>query len=272
MFKIGEFSHLVRISPRMLRHYEKCGLLFPIEIDKFTGYRWYSAGQIPLASNIVRLRDFGFSIEEIGDILPHMDNFSYMNKALLSKVESVKAVIDTEQSKLDRLLEMCNTMQKESKIMVFEVELKKLSAVKVISLRGIIPKYNEEGILWAKLGQYVGENQVPCHTDGYSTYFDEEYMEANPDVEIAIPVDTLGESDGDFVYKEYEEIPVAATVRFTGAFDGGYDAASAKLAQWMEENDYTFAGNLRGHTLVSPDDDPNPDNWETELQVPVMKK
>ena len=50
MFKIGEFSQLVRVSPRMLRHYEKCGLLYPAEIDPYTGYRQYSAGQIPLLS------------------------------------------------------------------------------------------------------------------------------------------------------------------------------------------------------------------------------
>ena len=65
MFKIGEFSKLVRVSPRMLRHYEKCGILYPAEIDKFTGYRGYSAGQIPLVQRIITLRDMGFSIEEI---------------------------------------------------------------------------------------------------------------------------------------------------------------------------------------------------------------
>ena len=60
LFKIGEFSKLVRVSPRMLRHYEKCGLLNPAEIDRFTGYRQYSAAQIPLLTNIVTLRDLGF--------------------------------------------------------------------------------------------------------------------------------------------------------------------------------------------------------------------
>jgi hypothetical protein len=32
MSKIGEFSKLVRVSPRMLRHYEKCGLLNPAKL------------------------------------------------------------------------------------------------------------------------------------------------------------------------------------------------------------------------------------------------
>ena len=91
-------------------------------------------------------------------------------------------------------------------------------------------------------------------------------------MEIAVPVDELGESEGAFVFREYEESPLAATVRFTGPFDGEYDAASEKLAQWMEFNGYSFAGNLRGHTIVAPDDEPSPEKWETEPQAPVIKE
>lgn len=272
MFKIGDFSKLVRVSPRMLRHYEKCGLLYPAEIDKFTGYRQYSAGQIPLLTNIVTLRDLGFSIDEIGDILPRFEDAAYMNKILRAKAASVKSTIEAEQDKYNRLMQMSDWVRKERKIMVYEVELRKLPAVKVLSLRGIIPHYRDEGMLWEKLGKFIGENQIQCHSDGYSTYFDEEYKETDPDVEIAIPVDVLGTNQGEFVYKEYEEITLAATVRFSGPFDGGYDEASEKLAGWMEQNDYAFAGYLRGHVITSPDDEPNPEHWMTELQAPVVKK
>ena len=156
--------------------------------------------------------------------------------------------------------------------MVYEVELKKIPAVKVITLRGIIPQYNQEGILWERLGRYVGEKGISCHSDGYSTFFDEEYKESDVDVEIAIPVDAMGDSEGEFVFKEYDELQLAATIRFTGPFDGGYDAATEKLARWMEDNGYRFARHLRGHTIVSPDDEPNPEKWEAELQVPVVKE
>ena len=154
MFKIGEFSRLVRVSPRMLRHYEKCGLFYPAEIDKFTGYRQYSAGQIPLLVKIVTLRDMGFSIDEIGDILPNFDDPAYMDRVLRVKTAAVKSVIEAEQEKLEMLIQMSGTVRKERKIMVFEVELQKLPPVKVLSLRGIIPHYREEGLLWEKLGRY----------------------------------------------------------------------------------------------------------------------
>ena len=272
MFKIGEFSKLVRVSPRMLRHYEKCGLFYPAEIDKFTGYRQYSAGQIPLLANIVTLRDVGFSIDEICDILPRFDDYAYLDKVLRAKMAKVKSTIEAEQEKLEMLIKMSDTVKKERNIMVFDVKLQKLPSVKVLSLRGIIPHYRDEGVLWEKLGAYIGEKQITINGGGYSTYLDEEYKETDPDVEIAVPVNTLGDNEGEFVYKEYSEIEQAATVRFSGPFDGGYDAACEKLANWMEDKGYIFAGPLRGHVIVSPHEDSNPENWLTELQVQVEKK
>lgn len=271
MFKISEFSRLVRVSPRMLRHYEKCGLFYPAEIDKFTGYRQYGAAQIPLISNIVKLRDMGFSIDEIGEVLPHMENPDYMDRVLRTKMAVVRLSITAEQEKLDMLIEMSDNVRKEKKIMVYEVKLQELPSIKVLTLRSTIPQYRDEGILWEKLGKFMGENGIVMADNGYSTYFDEEYKENDPDVEIAIPVEKLGESNGEFIYKEYPPIQLAATVRFSGPFDGGYDAGCEKLASWMEENGYEFAGNLRGHTIVSPMDEENPEKWLTELQAPVKK-
>ena len=272
MFKIGEFSRLVRVSPRMLRHYEKCGLFFPAEINRFTGYRQYSAGQIPLLAHIVTLRDMGFSIDEIGGLLPRLDDHVYVGRVLRAKKAEVKSTIEAEQEKLELLTQMSDTMRKERNIMVFEVELKKLPPVKVLSLRGTIPHYRDEGMLWEKLGRYIGENQIAAGDGGYSTYFDEEYKESDPDVEIAVPVDKLDKSEGEFVYQEYPAIPQAATVRFSGPFDGGYDAACEKLANWMEEQGYVFTGPLRGQVIIAPDEDNSPENLLTELQAPVKKQ
>lgn len=43
MFKIGEFSQFTHISVKMLRHYDDLGLLKPAQVDRWTGYRYYSA-------------------------------------------------------------------------------------------------------------------------------------------------------------------------------------------------------------------------------------
>lgn len=271
VFKIGEFSQLVRVSPRMLRHYEKCGLFYPAKIDPYTGYRQYSAGQISLLLRITSLRDTGFSIEEIGDILPRWEDEPYRSRVFSEKLAELQNNLAADELRLHKLMQMSGELQKEKTIMLYEVELKSLDAVNVLSLRGKIPQYNQEGLLWEKLGRFIGEHAIACHSDGYATYFDDECKDENPDVEIAIPVDKLGESQGEFVYQEYPPVALAATLRFSGPFDGGYDEASEKLAQWIEQNGYAFAGHLRGHVITSPDEQPDPKLWLTELQAPVRK-
>ena len=45
-FKIGEFSRMMQVTVKTLRHYEKKGLLLPYEVDEWTGYRYYTICQM----------------------------------------------------------------------------------------------------------------------------------------------------------------------------------------------------------------------------------
>ncbi|HQQ90173.1 MAG TPA: MerR family transcriptional regulator, partial [Oscillospiraceae bacterium] len=69
MLKIGEFSALTGISIHMLRNYDKIGLLKPEQVDGMTGYRFYGERQIVRANHIQVLKDLGFGLKEISEIL-----------------------------------------------------------------------------------------------------------------------------------------------------------------------------------------------------------
>lgn len=270
LFKIGEFSKLVRVSARMLRYYEKSGLLSPAETDHFTGYRMYSAAQIPMITRIVALRDMGFGVEEIVKILPSFDDAQAMQSALDLKSSEIRSSIADEESKLERIAAMRSKLKKESVNMIYEVELKSLKAEKVLSLREMIPSYDKEGLLWEKMGKFIEENEVACIGGGYSIYLDDEYKESDVFVEIAIPVREVKESKGNFVFKEFDEMPTAATVRFSGPYEG-YGAAMERLATWVEQNGYVFDGLVRGLAITSPSDAESSKDYMTELQIAVRK-
>lgn len=270
MFKISEFSKLVRVSARMLRYYDRCGLLHPAEIDKFTGYRLYSAAQLPIASRIAALRDMGFGIEEIEQILPHYDDPKIMASWLDGKSRQIGDAINAEHCRLEKIALMRDLLFKESNNMIYDVEVKALPEVKVLSLCQVIPSYDKEGMLWERLGGFMAENGVSGEAGGYSIYHDDEYKESDVRVEIAAPVRELGESRGDFVYKTLPAIPLAGTVRFSGPYEG-YSKAMEKLASWLEESGYQFDGNVRGLAVASPSDTASPEDYMTELQVPVRK-
>lgn len=69
MFKIGEFSKITQVSIRMLRYYDEQKLLEPCFIDDSNGYRLYSADQIDQLNRIILLRDMGFGVKEMKEIL-----------------------------------------------------------------------------------------------------------------------------------------------------------------------------------------------------------
>ena len=273
MFKIGEFSKLVRVSPRMLRHYEKCGLLYPAEIDRFTGYRWYSAAQIPLLTHIVMLRDMGFSIDEIGDVLPSFGDKAYMDRVLSEKTNAIQAAIDDEGVKLQRIAALRENMMKEYTEMIYDVVLKEIPALKVLSLRKVLPAYDQEGMMWGQMGDFMAKHDIVCpeaEYAGYSIYHDEDHRDTDVDVEIAVPVDALGKDDEGLVYKELGAIPLAATLQFAGPYDG-YADAIATLAAWIEQNGYEMAGLVRGASIRTVADQSDSANFLTELQIPVKK-
>src|SRR5262245_51092830 len=69
MIKIGEFSKLVQVPVPTLRYYDQVGLLKPVKVDPFTGYRYYSVNQLPRLNRILALKGLGFSLEQIGAAL-----------------------------------------------------------------------------------------------------------------------------------------------------------------------------------------------------------
>ncbi|MBM3146155.1 MAG: MerR family transcriptional regulator, partial [Chloroflexi bacterium] len=61
MLKIGDFSKLSRVSVKTLRYYDGIGLLKPLQVDRFTAYRYYSYEQLPRLNRILALKDLGMA-------------------------------------------------------------------------------------------------------------------------------------------------------------------------------------------------------------------
>lgn len=66
--KIGQVSESSGVSQRMIRHYEKIGLIAPAS-RRDSGYRDYDQRDVHTLQFIGRARDLGFPIEEIRHLL-----------------------------------------------------------------------------------------------------------------------------------------------------------------------------------------------------------
>ena len=66
--KTGEFSQMMQVTVKTLRHYEQKGLLYPYEVDEWTGYRYYSVEQMQRLNTIRQLQSLGCSLDEIKEL------------------------------------------------------------------------------------------------------------------------------------------------------------------------------------------------------------
>ncbi len=69
MFTVGEFSKICQVTIKTLHYYDRIGLLQPSKVDKFTGYRYYDNTQLDKMLLIQRLKRYGFSLEEIAQLI-----------------------------------------------------------------------------------------------------------------------------------------------------------------------------------------------------------
>lgn len=65
---IGQAAQASGVSERMIRHYEKIGLV-PPAARRVSGYRDYGSDDVHRLRFIANARDLGFGIEEIGTLL-----------------------------------------------------------------------------------------------------------------------------------------------------------------------------------------------------------
>src|SRR3989304_4423788 len=103
-WRIKEISDLTNVSIRMLRHYDKIGLLHP-SMRTSSGYRWYSETDLAKLQQIIALKFFGFSLSEIKTMLEQKlsigESLHAQQRMLQDQVESLRLALGT----LDTVLE-----------------------------------------------------------------------------------------------------------------------------------------------------------------------
>jgi effector-binding domain-containing protein len=271
MFKIGDFSKLSRVSVRTLRYYEEVGLLKPVEVDRFTGYRYYAIDQLPRLNRILVLKDLGFSLEQIAPMLDEGLPPAQLRGMLRLKQAEIQQQVEAEQARLARVEARLRQIEQEGKMPTYEVVIKRVEPQTVASVREVIPAPQDIGRLFERLFTYLGRRGVqPLGAPG-AIWHDAEHRDKDWDTEAIVPI---GQAlpDGDGV--KAVQLPGVATMASTihqGSYEG-FDQAYTAIMSWIESNGYRMAGPMRETYLRGPGpDQPDPATYVTEIQVPVEK-
>lgn len=272
MLKIGDFSALSKISIFMLRHYNEIGLLIPVYIDEFTGYRYYSEEQLPIANRIQALKNMGFGLSIIKDILSEYNNEDSLKRYLTLQAAQKQEEIEIMQKQLLLLQTTIKGLNKSSSLSRFNIAIKEIPKRNVISYRSTIAAYNQEGILWKELSENIEEQNIQYANPSYNIaiFHNEGFVEHEIDVEVQRAV--VGNYRSTDIVK-FKSVPVITAAALT--YKGGYIQlveVNEAIANWISENGYEFDGPIFNIYHVSPETEPDPANLITEVCFPIRSK
>lgn len=272
MLKIGDFSKLSRVSIRMLRHYDEIGLLTPVRVDPDSGYRYYGENQLPIVGRITALKDMGFGLTAIGEMLTCYAEKEMLERHLRLKQAELRELSEQTAYRLRLLDTALDRLRKDDETMKYDVTLKTFPERYAATVRMNIPSYEMEGTLWSVLvSETVPLNLIPDDPCYCSVVFhDKEYNESDVDVEAQKTVKGRYPDTQHVKFKTLPEVTVASAT-CKGSYEQ-MNAIMAAVASWVTDNGYEFDGPAFNIYHVSPHETSDPNEFVTEVCYPVRKK
>ncbi|MBB6670191.1 MerR family transcriptional regulator [Cohnella nanjingensis] len=294
MLRIGEFASLNKVSVKTLRYYDEVGLLKPAHIDEQTGYRYYSAQQLPQLHRILMLRDFGFSLQQIATLLGSGQADRIVLAMLEQRAGEIEDAIRSEQDQLSRIRALMGGIRSGfgQAPGALEVLVKEVPALPVLSLRDTLSDYGQQGRLWEELVGYAQRYGMAIGTaialyghtaeegerlavDAYdpNDKADDEADDVSDGVpiEVALPLgEPVPPENGRIRVRQLPAVSEMACVIQRGGH-AELRQAYASLQDWMERGSYRPSGPAREIHHVGFKETLDVSEHLTEVQIPLSR-
>jgi DNA-binding transcriptional MerR regulator len=272
MIRIGDFSKLSRVSVKTLRYYDEMGLLKPVEVDRFTGYRYYEFNQLPRLHRILALKDLGFSLEEIGRLLESDLSAEQMRGMLKLRQAEIRQQVEEEAERLGRVELWLRQIEQENSMNNYDVVIKKVEALKVATVRGVVPTPPDQRSLWEELMGYLEGQKTHMIGPPFAIYHDPDFKERDWDIEVCMPISGEVPSNKSVSVHSLPAYETMACAVHAGSFASIGEAYDA-IGKWIDKNGYQVIGPPREINLKLPEPpgNQNDPNTVNEIQFPVEK-
>jgi effector-binding domain-containing protein len=238
-------------------------------VDDETGYRYYSAGQLPLLNKILFLKEIGFSLNQISYVLENNLSAKELIDMLNLKEMELDQAIRIEQERKRKVNSLIKILNEEDSAMKYNVIIKQVTPVIGACLRDIVKNYGDQGHLWGELVEHINKNNSRILPGCMVLFYDPEYKENQVDIEVVELVSNPIPDTERIKYREIEGATMASTIH-KGSYETLSQAYNAAL-MWIEENGYTPCGPNREIYLEGEWSVKSPDDYITEIQIPVKK-
>ena len=276
MFRIGEFSKIARVSGRLLRYYDEIGLLTPQSIDPETGYRYYSARQLPRLNRILVLKELGLSLEHIARLLDQETSVDEMRGMLTLRKAQIEQSVQQEMEQLRIVESRLQQIDAHGQMQEPDVILKAVEASPFLGLRDVLPGMEAIQHLVRRIATtvpaLVGRNSLgPITVIIHSPMYDPEAL----DVEVGYlltqnaPQSVALSEERLLTLRTLPAVETMATLAHVGRVSDSHRSYGA-LATWMEQHGWQMSGAGRELLLQLPQSGQQ-DEAVVEVQLPVAR-
>ena len=130
---IKEFAKLCGCNSQTLRYYDRIDLLKPVEVDQWSGYRFYEEEQALDFVKIKNLQLAGFTIDEIKELIGRSDEEIY---------RAFEVKLAEQEERIRTIREIQKSYQNEMENM--KERLKEIQGKVYEEMEGIIPRRNSD--------------------------------------------------------------------------------------------------------------------------------
>lgn len=253
MYKIGELSKLCCLPVKTLRFYDHEGLLVPDEIDRFSGYRYYSAAKLADCNRIIALKELGFTLDEIKKHLNAntTDNILALIEAKYSELETQSKQINLQLKKLDSIKQI----MKEGEKTMFEMIIKNNETIKTAVKREIFATKADAHAAVKAMRSKLGISNLRSILINYET----EYREK--DFDLAVCAEIIEKVPKNSMYDE-KIISLPGNVASIVCNKTNIDEAYRSMTRQLDESGFQVTGAF--YEIYH-------DETTVELKVPVCK-
>lgn len=229
MYKIGELSKLTKIPVKTLRFYDNEGILIPDRIDKFTGYRYYSASKISDCYRILALKELGFTLEQIKAQL----NIS--KSELMVKENELNELKSQTEKRIRNLQALYSSLENNNG--VFNVVVRKSDDICVAFMRRILSNNDEINTLFDEIVTSLPKEIIE------SRYviidYDTEYGDELFDVGLGVAINGKLPKNELIQEKTIKFDNLTACLACT---EEDYENAIVFINKYIKENNYQIVG------------------------------
>ncbi len=291
MYTIGQFAKLGQVSLKLLRFYDRIGLLEPAHIHPENGYRYYTLDQLSRLNRIIALKNLGLSLNEVRDFLEDDLSIDELRGMLKFKQAQLRQQIEREQQRLREVETRLYQLELADPLHTYDIALKPSPILRGVSRRKRIATGEEIQPLFDELRQTLRALKVSagmfmglfhlhdfveesCQSDVVFSLCDGRKIQCHqlPGSSAAEfeAVCTLDSIPVQFP-EEIRELPseTIASLVYRGSFAARHFGYLA-FSHWATQSGYCVCGAVREVYLRVHDTPYHSDNL-LEIQVPVQK-